>query len=403
MERERYGDTAPDIEIRLKPKLATIDGVLIDEETGEVVSDQDELETVAASEFAGVEPPPREWHVPDLIPSRTVTILTGDGATGKSLLALQLAVASVRGAKWIGNDVSPGRALFLTAEDELAETHRRLAAIAEGDRFDLAELGNLRISSLAGRDAILAAPKKAGGLLETTALFRRLACTIGRHRPSLVILDTLADLFGGDEINRAQARQFIGMLRGLAIDFDTTVLLLAHPSLSGMNSGSGNSGSTAWNNSVRSRLYLRRVIREENRAIVEDDPDVRELATVKANYGRSGDTTEIRWVDGRFVAASEAPGITIGLGAGLPNRAEEVFVKLLRTYLVEGRNVSCNPSSTYAPRVFASDDRCERMTATALQKAMNALLERGIIENVPFGPPSKGRVRLDMALPQCAA
>jgi hypothetical protein len=45
-------------------------------------------------------------------------------------------------------------------------------------------------------------------------------------------------------------------LRGLALETSSTALLLAHPSLSGMASGSGTSGSTAWSNSVRSRLYL---------------------------------------------------------------------------------------------------------------------------------------------------
>src|SRR5690606_40940583 len=65
------------------------------------------------------------------------------------------------------------------------------------------------------------------------------------------------DLFGGDEINRNQVRRFIGMLRALAIAFDTAVVLLSHPSVQGMQTGTGTSGSTAWNNSVRSRLYLR--------------------------------------------------------------------------------------------------------------------------------------------------
>ena len=41
--------------------------------------------------------PPRKWFVPGLIPSRNVTLLTGDGGLGKSLCALQLSIASVLG------------------------------------------------------------------------------------------------------------------------------------------------------------------------------------------------------------------------------------------------------------------------------------------------------------------
>ncbi|HKN31287.1 MAG TPA: hypothetical protein VJY34_26775, partial [Roseiarcus sp.] len=42
---------------------------------------------------------------------------------------------------------------------------------------------------------------------------------IEERRPNLLVLDTLADLFGGDEIKRPHARQFISLLRGLAIEF----------------------------------------------------------------------------------------------------------------------------------------------------------------------------------------
>ena len=41
--------------------------------------------------------PPREWLVDALVPMKTVTLFSGDGGTGKSLLALQLAVAVAAG------------------------------------------------------------------------------------------------------------------------------------------------------------------------------------------------------------------------------------------------------------------------------------------------------------------
>jgi hypothetical protein len=76
----------------------------------------------------------------------------------------------------------------------------------------------------------------------------------------------------GNENDRAQARQFIGMLRGLAIRHECAVLLLSHPSVAGIASGGGSSGSTAWNNSVRSRLYLSRVVGNDG---FEANPDAR--------------------------------------------------------------------------------------------------------------------------------
>src|SRR5690606_1948630 len=62
-----------------------------------------------ATMLDGKEVPPRNWLVPGTIPSGTVTLLTGDGGTGKSLLALQLATACALGKRWLGKTVAGGR------------------------------------------------------------------------------------------------------------------------------------------------------------------------------------------------------------------------------------------------------------------------------------------------------
>jgi RecA-family ATPase len=117
-------------------------------------------------------------------------------------------------------------------------------------------------------------------------------------RPRLILLDNSADIFGGNENDRAQVRQFIGLLRGLAIASGAAILLTSHPSLTGMNTGSGLSGSTAWNASVRSRLYLKRAATEKDE---EPDPDLRVVEVMKANYGPVGETITVRWKDGLFL------------------------------------------------------------------------------------------------------
>ncbi|MCA3518508.1 MAG: AAA family ATPase, partial [Rhodobacter sp.] len=204
--------------------------------------------------------PPRHWHVDDLVPGGTVTLLSGDGGTGKSLLAMQLAVATAIGGRWLGQDVAGGGALYLSAEDDRDELHRRLSDICASAGAGLADLDRLTLCPLAGEDALLASLDRATGALRPTALFRDLDARLASERPALMVLDTLADLFPGNENDRAQARQFVGMLRGLAIRHECAVLLLAHPSLAGLSTGTGTSGSTGWNNSVRSRIYLSRIV-----------------------------------------------------------------------------------------------------------------------------------------------
>lgn len=336
-----------------------------------------------AADLHGQAVPERQWHVIDFIPARTVTILAGDGGTGKSLAALQLAIATARGTPWLGQETTEGRAVFISAEDERDELHRRLAAVAVAEGFALADLDKLTCLSLAAEDALLSVPEGAGKTMKETPLFRKVEEWLSIHRPAVTVLDTLADLFGGDEINRGQARQFIGQLRGLALKHGTTILLLAHPSLSGMARGDGNSGSTAWNNSVRSRLYMRRTTGEDG---AEADPDSRTLEVMKANYGRIGLSLSLRYRDGAFVAVGTAGAPDAKATAA---KADRVFSKLLRECHANGRRVNHTGGNSYAPKVFASLPDAEGVTKNAFRRAMETALANKTAKIEAEGPPSR--------------
>lgn len=336
-----------------------------------------------ASDFMGRPVQPRKWLVQDLVPGNTVTSLSGDGGVGKSLLALQLAVATAAGKPWLGRFVDGSGALFVSAEDDQDELHRRLRDIAAAEALEFAGLHKLTVRSLAGEDALLCHPDRSGAL-RPSDLFGELDQRIGDEKPALVALDTLADLFPGNENDRAAARQFIGLLRGLAIRHQTAVLLLSHPSLTGLSSGTGTSGSTGWNNSVRSRLYLSRITDSG----FEPDPDARVLTTKKANYGRMGGEVSLKWEAGVFVAEAQPTGLdALAVGA----KAKRVFLKLLDTLTAQGRYVSASPGPTYAPAQFASHPEAEGCTKRALKAAMEALLGRGEIVITEHGRGAKAR------------
>jgi hypothetical protein len=74
--------------------------------------------------------PPREWSVQDRVPLRQVSMLSGEGAMGKTLLELQRAVAHVTGKFWLGMGVAQGPAMYIGAEDEADEIQRRVVDIA---------------------------------------------------------------------------------------------------------------------------------------------------------------------------------------------------------------------------------------------------------------------------------
>nr|WP_300975800.1 AAA family ATPase [Yoonia sp.] len=342
-----------------------------------------------ASDLQGQPIPPRVWHVQDLIPSDTVTLFSGDGGTGKSLLALQLAASTALARPWLGLPVREGKAIYLSAEDDRAELHRRLADIAQAEGVLLADLSNLTLRSLAGEDALLALLGK-GGALEPTPLLDAIDDLLERFQPDLLVLDTLADYFPGNENDRAEARQFIGMLRGLAIRHRCAVFMLAHPSLTGLNSGTGTSGSTGWNNSVRSRLYLSRVVQDS----YEPNPDARVLRTMKSNYARTGAEIGLTWQNGVFIADAPVTGLDRVAASA---KAERVFLKLLNEFTEQGRRVNHASGANYAPKLFAENAKSEGCTKRVLKAAMDALLDSGKIAIEQDGPPSKRRTFLAAA------
>jgi RecA-family ATPase len=74
------------------------------------------------------------------------------------------------------------------------------------------------------------------------------------------------------------------ILGGLTEPSGATVALIQHPSVSGINDGSGRSGSTGWNNAGRWRLNLTKLRAEEDR-----DAGIRQLEVMKSNYGPEGE------------------------------------------------------------------------------------------------------------------
>lgn len=341
----------------------------------------DNLPFINPADWHGVPVPTREWFLDKLIPRRQVTILNGDGGVGKSLLALQISAASAMGCETTGIRPMAGRVMYLGAEDEADEFHRRLADITYQHHRQMSDLSDFRLIPMADRDALLAVPDRAG-VMQPTENMVRLRERLTEFRPGFLVLDTSADLFGGDEIKRNHVRQFIAMLRKPAIELDMAVLLLSHPSIQGMLSGTGSSGSTAWSNSVRSRLYLTKGT---------DDEDIRVLTTKKSNYGKSGSEMRMRWHEGAFTLDDGKPSPVAGI---MNKRADETYLDLLSKLNQQGQRLSPNASQTYAPKIMAAHADAKGMTKRQLVDAQQRLLDKGTIKIVEEGSPSRRYRRL---------
>jgi RecA-family ATPase len=350
------------------------------------------LPSFDVGDFEGRSLPVRRWCVHDRIPMRNVTLLSGDGATGKTTIALQLAVLVATSQNdWLGAMIDePGPVLFLTAEEELDEIHYRLEMIVQ--RYGLTfsnTRARMHLICRPGEDCVLGAPNLKTASLLLTEQYARLRLTIDAIKPKLVILESSADLFAGNESDRSLVRQFIRALRSLSIEYDCAIVLISHPSLVGLSSGSGTAGSTQWQNSVRSRMYFTR----DKDTKEDDNSDIRLLKVMKLNYAKQGEVVRVKFDKGVFNLEQKLTGFA---EQARDQELERTFMVLLERFNKEGRHVSDKEGKTYAPAHFAKETVAKAIKATSSQltAAMLRLFEARRIQIVWDGPPSRRRSRL---------
>ena len=336
--------------------------------------------------------PPQEWVVYKRVPCEQVTLLGGDGATGKTTIGLQLCIATALGRRdWLGGVVEKnGTSMFFTAEESEKELHRRLADILPHYNADYRDVAGKFIPHCRpDRDAVLGMPDR-NGIIRPTPVFLQLQKAVLDIRPMLVVIEAASDVFGGDENNRPQVRAFLGMLRGqLAMKCETAVMLLQHPSLTGLSTGTGTSGSTQWNNSARSRLYLSTV-----KANGESPPDndLRKLEVMKANFAAKGEIVKLRWEAGVFKIVEGE--VTLEKLARA-KKAEDVYFALLSRFTRQDQRVSPSKGPTYAPARFAEHPEAEGITSAEFAAAQQRLLDADQIHIVTTGPQSHQRSHLE--------
>jgi RecA-family ATPase len=342
--------------------------------------------------------PPRQWGVPERFPRRNVVLLSGHGGAGKSILLLQLAVAHVASADWLHSRPVHGPVVVVNCEDEGSELLRRLQPVVKHCRTTYAAIAPdlhvfPQVEALDNPTGPLLA-RMRNGVLHPTALYEQLLETVRAVRPVCTVVDNVADVFGGNEIDRTQVRQFVSLMRRVAIIADGYVILSAHPSVTGMANKSGLSGSTQWHNSVRARAYLRGPHDKEKPDENAPDSDIRILEFMKSNYSALAEQVELTWDNGLYVPA---PSRAEQEDEKQRDAADKLFLLLLDQAIEHGANVSGNPASrNYAPRMFAKHRAAmqSKFGERSFADALSRLIERSQICAEPYGPPSDRTKRL---------
>jgi RecA-family ATPase len=243
--------------------------------------------------------------------------------------------------------------------------------------------------SFGGQDAVLATATRSGKI-EPTPLYNKLLEAAGDIKPKMIGIASSANVYAGSEIDRSQVQQFGGLLTRLAIRAGGSVVLISHPSLTGINTDTGLSGTTQWHNAVRARFFIKGVKVQEGE---QPDNDLRELVFKKNQHGALSESIQLRYRDGMFLPV---PGLWSLDKAAQEAKADDVFLDLLRRLIRENRRVGDKSGPGYAPAVFAKEEEAKRagVSKKQLEVAMARLFKAGKIWNEPYGKPSQGYHRI---------
>ena len=191
-----------------------------------------------------------KWLVASLWARAAVGILGGAPKCCKSWLALELALSVASGSPCLGRFAveDAGGVMLYMAEDSAAVVKARLLALCANRGLSL---DTVPID-------VITAPSVR---IDRERDQARLAATVRRAAPRLLVLDPFVRLHSVDENDAGQVSALLGYLRALQRELDVAVLVVHHARKNGGSGGQagqslrGSSDLHAWGDS---NLYLRR-------------------------------------------------------------------------------------------------------------------------------------------------
>lgn len=161
--------------------------------------------------------PEPAWLITSLWGEQAVGFIGGTPKSCKTWLALELAVAVASGRPCLGRFAvrDPGPVLLYTAEDGAADVKRRVAAIARARKIELERLAV----------GLITEPMLQ---LDRPGDQHRLAATLAKVKPRMLVLDPLVRLHRGDENSAGDVSALLAFLRGLQREHGVAIAVVHH-------------------------------------------------------------------------------------------------------------------------------------------------------------------------------
>ena len=189
-------------------------------------------------------------------------------------------------------------------------------------------------------------------------------------------------------------QQFVGLLTRLADRRQRLPsVLISHPSLTGISTDTGLSGTTQWHNAVRARFYIKGVKPGAGEAAYRVPICVR--LVFKKNQLRPNLRNHRAALSGRPIPAGAGSDQSSIRSRETP-KADEVFLTLLRRFTRYNRKVADKPGTSYAPALFAKEDEAIKagLSSKNLAASMRELFKAEKIWNEPYGRPLRPSYRI---------
>lgn len=187
--------------------------------------------------------PPPEWLIENIMPVGGLVGLYGQPGTGKSFVAMDMALSVSTGQAWQEHTTKRGFCLYVAAEGGAGIGKRALAWL-EHKRI------HARDANVAWLTESIPVTNDSE---EIELLFKRILNEI-RDTPSLVVIDTLARCFDGDENQQLDMGRFIKGVDKMRTEFEATVIVVHHTRLDGERER----GNTAFRGAADVMIQLKR-------------------------------------------------------------------------------------------------------------------------------------------------
>jgi KaiC/GvpD/RAD55 family RecA-like ATPase len=185
--------------------------------------------------------PPPTWQIEGAIPAGGLVAIYGPPGVGKSFVTIDLALSIATGRDWFGRQVERGSVVYISAEGGAGISKRVRAWLTAHDVDPReADVSWMLEPMMVDADSD-----------DMTRLIDRIVGE-ARRDPSLVIVDTLARCFDGDENLQEDMGRFIAGVDHIRRELNCTVLVVHHSRLDGTRER----GNTSFRGAVDTMLSL---------------------------------------------------------------------------------------------------------------------------------------------------